>query len=838
MATRERAKAFTTSTTIPPASVTSLEQQQIQQQPPPPPPPPVVPSPPSTPFHDHLQPAHVRHYPLDLPSGLPFERYEHRRISTRDVLVHRILSKLLRPSTRELAKSLDQHRPNAHKMMKTHDPSRNLLHDRNGIVEDYLASRLRHHNFGPVKKHDPTLARDIEVLRKTLVTSLTSEWVKDPYQPTEIYKSYMRDLPLDTSTLSVQEEVLDLVRIYFMETDDTATRLWLNSIQTAHRATYDTLSKLSGKKNSHRAVLQGRKEWEDHHAEYQYKNWYQEDQVHLQRLRHATNLPRLYDGGALMTGLRQPLFESKAPRLLYMSQTSEHNRSINSGFFTEKKGLYPWPEAAKVPHRFLHIPSYRYRTALQHEFKNVHRVEFSTARVGRGLDRDGIWSTSGGDDLDRGRTRRQGQRRRATSEPPPGLFMASRLPTSYLLARELVVFPKMSIAAMEHRVRSRSLSRTRIAEMFNWDVVIGEPHTGGNNNSKSVTPKTTFLLEVLDFILKDFEKNLHRIGMDFKAKLRVVWVTHAAQVCDNFDKWRDCWSKWLDDGDIALFMHIYMTYEHVFKTHGARKELKAGCACENCKSTSHATSKCLSACGFCGAANPSMVQPEDQVIFPGSGNPHLAPNCPVAKQNRCKCVPFPQYHVAAKCAIVCSRDCGNGVSPGHFQHKSAMTCTSRCCMCGMRGHSGMKCKLIRCRCGGSHLGQDCRFHPECRVQGCDRFLCGVHCQSCGLDRAQLGDGVILVGQKCPACRGADGPVDGSADCEASSSPNREEVGEKKPRRNRRKHRPVGRKPEEEKKPWYAPLEPRTRPVVLCKSGKKTNARYHKNGSDYLSCPGR
>lgn len=817
MANRARAKATTTSTTIPPASTTGLK------QPPPPP------SPASTSTHDH-----VRHYPLDLPSGLPFERYEHRRISTRDILVRRILSKLLRPSTRELAESLDEHRPSAYQISQRHSLSTHLLCDRDGLIEDTMTLRRRHHNFGPVKRHDQTLARDIEVLRKTLVTSLTSEWGVDPYLISGMGK-YRHMAPV-TSDLSVQQEVLELVRIYFMETDDAATRLWLNSIQTAHRATYDTLSRLPAKKSSSKALLQERKEWEYHHAQHQGKNWYQDDQVHLQRLRQAMALPRLYDGGAFMTGLRRPLWESRSPRLLYMSAPYERNPFMLSESFAEKKGLYPWPEAAKAPHRFLHIPSYCYRTFLRHGFENPHRVEFSTARVGRGLDRDGIWSTAGGDDLDRGRTRQRGQRRRATSEPPPGLFMASQLPTSYLLARELVVFPKMSLAAIEHRVRSRSLSRTRIAEMFNWDVIVEEPHTGNNDNngttlaqsksnnaSKFTTPKrTTFLLEVLDLVLDDFENQFYRINMYLKSRLRGVWETLAAHVGDDFKNWWDCWSKWLlDDGDPVLCMHIYSTYEHVLETQAAKEELKTGCACENCKSTSHATSRCVLACGFCGAANPSMLPPVHPFTFPGSGNPHLAPNCPVAKQNRCKCVPFPQYHVAAKCAIVCSRDCGNGTSPGHFQHKSAMTCTSRCCMCGMRGHSGMKCKLKRCRCGGSHLGQDCRFHPECRVPGCDRFLCGVHCQSCGLDRAQLGEGLVLVGQKCPACR----PVDGSAD------------GEKKTRRNRRKHRPVGRKEEEEKRPWYAPLEPRTRPVVLGKSGKKTSAKYHKNGSDYLSCQG-
>lgn len=393
------------------------------------------------------------------------------------------------------------------------------------------------------------------------------------------------------------------------------------------------------------------------------------------------------------------------------------------------QNVFLWPEEVGVPLPFLHLPSYNYRSVLRRDFQ--YKPKFAPASTrGRGLGRDGIWST-GGDIFDtrfRGRTRRRQARRRqwrrATSEPPPGLFMASRLPTTHALAQELIVFPRQALLDLERRVRPRSLSRTRIAEMFNWDTVLKESRTRGN-------PEMT---------------------------------------------------------------------------------------CENCESPLHPTNRCFLTCRWCGAANPTVVQHEDR--FPGSGSPHLGHSCPVAKRNRCKCSNFP-HHVAKQCPILCSRSCGNTIGPGHFKHKNAMTCASRCCMCGMRGHPGTKCKLKHCRCGDhNHLGQDCRFHTECRAQNCDRYLCGIHCQSCRLDRARFEEGVGLVGKQCPACRGVvDGPVDAAAHPE-----DREEAGDKKTRRNRRKHRPAGRKPEEEKPPWYAPLAPRTRAVVLSKSGGKNQSQ--------------
>ena len=187
--------------------------------------------------------------------------------------------------------------------------------------------------------------------------------------------------------------------------------------------------------------------------------------------------------------------------------------------------------------------------------------------------------------------------------------------------------------------------------------------------------------------------------------------------------------------------------------------------CENCKDTRHATLECRAPCGFCGApgrfahyetyqAIREEVSHREFNIFRAGYHSHLhfAPTCPVARESRCKCMPFPTFHTADRCSVPCRRDCGNRHSVGSFQHKNAMTCRSRCCMCGIRGHSGKECRLKKCRCGEAHLGQDCGWNPTCKIPGCDRYLCGMHCQDCGsLERP-------FVGKRCWKCLGFPEPL--------------------------------------------------------------------------------
>lgn len=829
--------------------------------------------------HGH---GHVRHYPLDLPSGLPFDRYEHRRLTARDILVHRILSKLFSAAP-ELVPVLDARR---------------------AAGEPNAGGRFPYHNFGPLRRPDAGLARDVQVLRKMLVTRSATEWVtQDFIKPVKLscsrrcYGCYRCQPPQHILVPpagpagrppTIEEEILDLVRRHYMETDDAPTRLWLQSLQPPQPSSYATLQGKTAKNGTHVKLVQHRKKVEEREAAEDSKRWYDEDTAHLKALQDQTrvsNESRLYEGGAFLPALRTPLARSRAARKHFREKLSD---SYGKSFFaTEHKAqaimdeVYPWPEP-HAPRRILHVPSWYSWRQKQDQFRRqAPLVDFASGRTGRGLDRDGIWSTGRwfGDDVPRGRSVRRG-RRRATSEPPPGLFTAARLPYGFNATRELLLFPKTSTLAMDRRARRRSLSRTRVAEMFNWDVVVEKPRT---------KPR----------VKKNFE-----VYLQPPSKLTSVLPKHSQGHSDLYYKhirktasiYRALWTgsvapRWLVSASVTSVVEEReprtvigegagrMRLEHEIDWEDARsleaiasipftsppfpgfaRKPPAIVPCANCNSTTHLTADCVMSCGHCGAPNPDMedkyknLDRFSQLARKSDDAPskagqhdhrHLAPDCPVSRNNRCKCGPFPAYHVAAKCSVPCSRDCGNPHPPGHFKHRNAMGCKSRCCMCGMRGHSGTQCKLRRCRCGGEHLGQDCCFHPECRVKGCDRFLCGVHCLSCGVDRARLEEGVGFVGRRCPACSDAAGlapPPSATPDAtemsrtasEGRPGPSRPGSdgtagpAERRTRKNKRKHRPPpGTVREKEEKPWYAPLEQRTRPVVSSKSGKNAGGRWAK-----------
>ena len=154
---------------------------------------------------------------------------------------------------------------------------------------------------------------------------------------------------------------------------------------------------------------------------------------------------------------------------------------------------------------------------------------------------------------------------------------------------------------------------------------------------------------------------------------------------------------------------------------------------------------------------------------------HTKKNCKVSKPSHCKCGGKPK-HLARNCQVQCSRQCRNPHPPGHpNKHPNAILCKSRCCMCGIRGrHNGKECRYKKCRCGGEHLGQDCLWNPTCKVKGCDRFHCGVHCRECGSSEKPF------VIWRCEKCLENGRPVGSRADGEDEEGLNA------KGRRNRRR----------------------------------------------------
>jgi len=598
-----------------------------------------------------------RHYPLDLPHT-PFHRYEHR-LTARDIMVHRIMSDLMNPS-RVAPKTYDAH-----------------------VVHPAA--------FNPISSQDTELGADLRCLQKMLFTSFADTPPPRNSPLTAMVPSaHAQCCGIRETRINVEgprnkppllnEQVLDLVRRHYFEVDNTMFRAWISHLgpvptpssgprtHTGPRSWGYSIAlprpclypELLFRANTGRFHPRG------------YGHWTAKDTSHLQSLRDKvavqTKLP-LYDGGIFMPPLRW-IFDHRAGG--GTRRGPGDNKWVANLNHAAIGSTASFPEECRTM-RFILQPVWEDRRSgldilLMQQFWALDL----DLNPGRGRNRDGIWSTgqhpTWGENGDyEGRYARV--RRRCTSLPPPGSFTAAYIgaqdkqpPTS----KVQLIFPRMTLAQMDRRSRRRSVSRTRIAEMFDWDI-----------------------------------------------DLMGTGVT------------------------------------------SPKERIKFRPNCENCAGLDHFTSDCAAPCGHCGAPNPTPLpssssnqifkldpniyasdeeddQPLDYEARPGRHQrPHLAPECPVARHNRCKCLPFPTFHVAARCGITCHRDCGGEGAPGSFRHRNAMLCRSRCCMCGIRGHSGKECRSRRCRCGESHLGQDCGWNPTCRVDGCSRFWCGIHCRDCG-----------------------------------------------------------------------------------------------------------
>lgn len=805
---------------------------------------------------------HTRHYPLDLPE-LPFERYEHRRLVARDILVNRIMSEYMFPS---------KVKPR--------------------LYDSYATYPL---NFGAIKSQDQHLGADLHLLRNMLCTTSTIEPapldvpLKVPVLNNDrsVHRGSKRlgnrhamgrparwyDINVAgprTAPATLGDEILDLVQRHYMEMDDPSLRLWMQKAQPPLRTPANPLEAASPSNNTastpatsrprrpkegtRAGAVQTRKINQNTDRNLEQKKWSPTDTAHLKSLqKHAQTAQSclLFDGGAFLPALRPPLLADPSNAVSARARIEKQLRGRAENFLV-------WP-VTDTPLRLILAPRWEYRR--RHDTlwdPNAKRVDFATGRRGRGLDRDGAWSTAKWNgDQRAGRTGRAG-RRRAASEPPAGMFMTARMPRSvYKLSRKELVLPKMKLAALDRRSRRRSLSRTRIAEMFDWNTVLnGAPDKRnlgiGSAISTStrvcgtrtppvvktpnpVMPKPPQQPAVTNSDITNVATVLNNIGAIYHSMAGES--TENRVIKDDMSKIYNT-VKAVRDGDMSI-----QVAETTFKDPNIRSLFRVYFVlalpvfpakisrCANCLSTAHLTCNCPAPCGFCGAPNPAenvdmsaYAMIHNQTKAGEHDAPHLAPQCPVQRQNRCKCTPFPMYHVAAKCPVTCSRDCGNRSHPtGHFKHRNAMTCKSRCCMCGIKGHSGKECKLRTCRCGGLHLGQDCGWSPICRVQGCGRYLCGLHCIECGSRKQERVEGMEFVGGLCRACLGAEQEEaeDEVAKDEGhgqDQSSNAAGVGQAATKTNRRRQRKdKGAEKEKEKKseddgPWYAPLKPKPQPT--------------------------
>ncbi|KAH8880272.1 hypothetical protein GQ53DRAFT_755253 [Thozetella sp. PMI_491] len=686
-----------------------------------------------------------RYYPLDIPD-LPFCRYDHRRLTARDIMVHRIMAEYMNPSR---------------------------ISPR--IYDNYISYP---NTFDPVKSADEQLGLDLQLLRKLLFTSHADD--NPPHTKPLVASLPPRNRPMpkglhvpyvtrETATVVegprnrppiLGDQILDLVTRHYLETDDAALRTWIAFARPQRMAAAQPAQPVQQTGRQGKASTTRRGQFEEfgkilnEQGRREGKAWNQKDVDHLRTFQRQVGVQDellLYDGGAFLPSLVQTRDEGS-------QGVNGTRRGVDLTHWAVTKRKYmkrtndrlempTWPE--KNPDiRFILQPAWRYRNDFKAMITDQMRRPLDLGlNPGRGRNRDGVWSTGqtpsrreGKQDPDgvyRGRQARI--RQRSTSEPPPGSFTSANFPAADPSVTDILLqvqFPRMSLARLDARSRRRSLSRTRIEEMFDWDVSIVD-----RRSLVSSVPQTEDQEEspVEESVILELPTNPI---LEAQAPHSPASATSSAQA------------------------------------HGkGRKKGRKGKSpaepvrCQNCFDMNHTTMSCKAPCGFCGAPNPSVhaqspppaprdlnprrsrfmqPPPAEPPVRPGPfeyQRAHLAFKCPVVRQNRCKCVPFPTWHLAASCSVPCKRDCGNPAPKGSFKHRNAMTCRARCCMCGLKGHSGKECRLRKCRCGGAHLGQDCNWQPTCRVKGCDRYWCGVHCRECGSGEKPF------VGWRCWRCLG-------------------------------------------------------------------------------------
>jgi hypothetical protein len=633
--------------------------------------------------------------------------------------------------------------------------------------------------FDPINAQDHQPGMDLKVLRKTLFTS----YYQDPPPPgdsrvhittrnyfPEVDLLRILDLPAagpPTMPPTIGDEITDLIQRYYFETDDSITRLWLER-QHVPKIPMGPKPQRHGGHSRFHAIQEFTNRVKRQQLR-ERKDWRQKDIDHFRRLRELTTRndtyiqPSLWDGGSHLAGVQKGLErDTGGTRPSKPSLDHVHFAIARLQWQVSYRSSQFWKQGAVFG--IIVQPRWCHRRSL--EYYNSEGRDFPRdPEVGRGRTKTRSFNaappyTQAAPSSSAGSNPRVRPKRRGFSEPPHGSFCAAKLPEPggpFLPGKLMVLFPRLPVSELDRRSRRRSLSRSHIADMFDSDY---------------------------NYLLVP----------DPKEQAQQEETPSGADAAPTPPTQREVPDR-----------------QHVSAP--PAPEPKPTCA--NCASPEHGLKECLEPCGYCGAPNPNCFETSFETRPPLSGsqqllidhhrktglplniyleravlniltgemimrngnnavdddfedprnpcevygagkhgNPHTADACPVPWQSRCKCVPFPQYHVAARCRVRCSRDCGNGHPRGGNKHRNAMTCRSRCCMCGIRGHSGKECRLRKCRCGGHHLGQDCTFKVECAVKGCDRFLCGVHCRSCG------GTQKPFVEWRCATCRGEGGDVPG------------------------------------------------------------------------------
>jgi hypothetical protein len=396
------------------------------------------------------------HYPLDLPH-LPFPRYDHRRLTTRDVLVHRLMSEFMNPST-------------AHP----------------GIFDAYLEPvekcpgwsqvpknwRSPFLHFAGSRKGSRRLLADLEVLEGLLCMDsgfyfdakvnpiMTKVPSRGAWDAAKIDPGNMR-IPTSIVPFNVGEWLTDLVMRHYLEIDDIALRLWL-SRATIPRRPPGPLPSAAKRRDQWVGFAQRI----EHARRRSHLHWLvHRHQPIIKRLqqRMAPNNQRfLYDGGACGSSLRRwadwcdqdPHGARNKPLSTYWMFEADENviarvptwpRAIQPASATDAESPFRVSVPPTGAKRSLAVYVLHRKSRDKHDFRGLLPIR----KAAGGQD-------SPGDVRDRGR-----QRARTASEPPPGAYAVFRGPRDNW-GPQLLYHPRMTLSQLDRRSRRRSLSRTRI----------------------------------------------------------------------------------------------------------------------------------------------------------------------------------------------------------------------------------------------------------------------------------------------------------------------------------------------------------------------------------------
>ncbi|KAJ9137773.1 hypothetical protein NKR19_g8112 [Coniochaeta hoffmannii] len=552
--------------------------------------------------------------------------------------------------------------------------------------------------FDPVKAQDHQLGMDLNLMRKMLLTSHS----QDPVSPGKPQlhmtkfefsrnKRVLRSLdkpvagPLNAPP-TIGDEVLDLVQRHYFEADGALARLWLER-QKPPRVPTGPRSGRNGRQNLRVDAVEHFDRYIREQQRRERKTWRDEDVRHLHGLnlqlamaqRQSPRLESLYDGGAHLALVHRMLdVNAQGERPSRPSLRNYHFAIADRITRPSCVSSRFWPQAPSLD--FFIQPRWCDRRHFK-MFCDMAPALGPDRRTGRGRPKTRFPRRAGFDEETSKRRSEHQRRFRGKSEPPHGSFCTARFPDpgdeSLLPGRTMVIFPRLPLSVLDRRTRRRSLSRSHVADMFDWDCedlsASASALTSSVENHKQVREKekpassNPFppcppcancasrghpLSDCLQPCGHCGAPNPKTLESDFPTKFthpRPDGIPHLRGAALSAHEVFIASSR-----ETTL---ILSGHDTILVSRGAVDWLRSGDAGGG-GSTRDTVVLGPGIAGVPGVwpvgdwSYPIDDRCQHPVAVPGPGkhaNPHTADKCPVPRTGRCRCVAFPQYHVAAAC---------------------------------------------------------------------------------------------------------------------------------------------------------------------------------------------